>query len=419
MKHSKYLASIAFFILAVNQLQAQNTLSLQEVYQEIESKNPQLKVTDATIRSMDELAKGAKNWMAPTFGTGLYMAPYNPALWKRMADGTTGMGQYMISAEQMFPNRRLQNAETDYLNAASSVEKERKTAVVSVLYNDAKENYYTWQILIKKLEILNQNEQLLRFMIKSTEIRYKNGSGKLNSYYKTKASLGSVEKMRLEIENEINQKRISLNTLMNRNKLDSLNIDTSMVIASLLKTRVDTSPSTIYRSDVKAVEQEIKLIALQQRIENAKIKPELGIRYDHMFGFGGIPMQYTLMGMVKIPLRWSTRTEKANIESLKWKAEALSLQKEVLLNEANGKASGIISQLAMKNKQLSLYETNILPALRKNFQTTQIAYEQNTEDLSVLNEAWETLNLTQLEYLDQVASYLVLQVTLDRVLERK
>lgn len=129
-------------------------------------------------------------------------------------------------------------------------------------------------------------------------------------------------------------------------------------------------------------------------------------------------MQYTLMGMVRVPVRWSTRTQKANIESLKWKSEALSLQKQTLLNSVNGEASGVQSQISMKKKQLKLYETNILPALRKNFQTTQIAYEQNTEELSVLNEAWETLNMTQLEYLDQVGQLLNLQVSLNRILER-
>ena len=32
------------------------------------------------------------------------------------------------------------------------------------------------------------------------------------------------------------------------------------------------------------------------------LKPQFGVRYDHMFGFGGLPMQYSLMGMLKIPI---------------------------------------------------------------------------------------------------------------------
>ena len=39
-----------------------------------------------------------------------------------------------------------------------------------------------------------------------------------------------------------------------------------------------------------------------------------------MFGFGGLPMQYTLMATVRLPMAaWSSRGTKANIESLKWK----------------------------------------------------------------------------------------------------
>jgi outer membrane protein TolC len=266
---------------------------------------------------------------------------------------------------------------------------------------------------------LDQNEKLLQFMIQSTEIRYKNGLGKLNAYYKTKASLGTVQKMRLEIENDLSQKQIRLNTLMNRNQFQSFDIDSNYTLKDISDNLIDSAILLSSRSDINAIDQQIKLTALQQSVERSKLKPEFGVRYDHMFGFGGTPMQYTLMGMVRIPVRWSTRMQKANIESLKWKSEAFSLQKQTLLNKAIGESSQLVSQILIKRKQLKLYETNILPALRKNFQTTQIAYEQNTEELSVLNEAWETLNMTQLEYLDQVGQLLEMQVSLDRILERK
>ncbi|MDB5013749.1 MAG: TolC family protein [Daejeonella sp.] len=419
MKNTKTIIVLATLLLLISKVRAQDKLTLPEILQQIETQNPELKVSEATIRSMDEAAKGAKNWMPPQLGTGLFMAPYNPKLWKRMADGTTGMGQYMISAEQMIPNKSMQNAEAAYLSVESSVERERKNSTLNELYATAKSNYFDWLILQKKSKILDQNEKLLQFMIQSAEIRYKNGLGKLNAYYKTKASLGIIQKIRLEIENDLFQKRIRLNTLMNRNQFQNLDIDTSYVLKDISDNVIDSAVLSISRSDIKAIDQEIKLAALQQSVERSKLKPEFGVRYDHMFGFGGTPMQYTLMGMVRIPVRWSTRTQKANIESLKWKSESLSQQKQTLLNKANGEASGILSQILMKKKQLKLYETNILPALRKNFQTTQIAYEQNTEELSVLNEAWETLNMTQLEYLDQVGQLFNLQVSLDRILERK
>ncbi len=49
----------------------------------------------------------------------------------------------------------------------------------------------------------------------------------------------------------------------------------------------------------------------------------------------------------------------------------------------------------------------------------QLGYEQNTEELFTLFDAWETLNMTQLEYLDQLQELMLMQVELERILEIK
>jgi outer membrane protein TolC len=66
-----------------------------------------------------------------------------------------------------------------------------------------------------------------------------------------------------------------------------------------------------------------------------------------------------------------------------------------------------------------LYEDNIIPALKRNFQTMQIAYQNNTEELFELYDAWETLNMTQLRYLDQLSELLTTGAELERILEIK
>src|SRR6516164_11718845 len=83
-------------------------LSLDSILNAIKTSHPAMKMYDADIRSMDEASKGAKSWMPPEIGTGLWMTPYDPSMWKKQPDGSTGMGQYMISAQQMFPNRKEQ-----------------------------------------------------------------------------------------------------------------------------------------------------------------------------------------------------------------------------------------------------------------------------------------------------------------------
>ena len=199
----------------------------------------------------------------------------------------------------------------------SSVEKEKKNAGINELNAAAKQNYYQWMIIKKKLAVLDQNEKLLDFMIQNAELRYKNNLGKVGAYYKAKASLGNIQSTRIMLENEIVQKRIMLNTLMNRDKSDRFEIDTVYTIKNYADLSFD-SVSLTARSDIRAVENDIQLTGLEQDAERAKLKPEFGIRYDHMFGFGGFPMQYSLMGMVKLPMaKWSSRASRANVESLR------------------------------------------------------------------------------------------------------
>jgi len=286
--------------------------------------------------------------------------------------------------------------------------------------NDAKQFYYEWIILEKKLNILGQNEKLLNFMIKNAEIRYRNGMEKISAYYKAKAALGNIKNMQLMYESEITEKRIRLNTLMGRKAMADLSIDTNYRINGYDDMVFDSTLFYRNRSDLKAIDRDIDLTYLKQETEKQSLRPQFGIRYEHMFGFGGLPMQYSLMGMMKLPLtNWSSKMNKANIESLKWKASALQSQKEMMVNEYSGMAYGMRNELMLKTKQLKLYETNILPALQKNFSTMQLAYEQNTEELFMLYDAWEALYMSQLEYTELLNQALRTQVSLERIIENK
>src|SRR5712672_3375762 len=103
MKRYLLLLPVSVFNLDIALAQ---TVSLDSILREIDKSNPVVKMHDADIRSLNEAAKGARSWEAPELGTGFWMTPYNPSLWKKNADGSAGMGQYMISVTQMIPNKK-------------------------------------------------------------------------------------------------------------------------------------------------------------------------------------------------------------------------------------------------------------------------------------------------------------------------
>ncbi|MBB1286851.1 TolC family protein [Flavisolibacter sp. BT320] len=394
-------------------------MTMQEIKDSVQAVHPSLKMYEAEIRSMDAAAKGAWSWMPPEGSTGFFMTPYNPK-YIRKTDMGEGMGQYTIALQQMFPNKKRQAAEYNYMSAMSSVEKERKQAALNNLIADAKKNYYEWAVLKKKLSVLDQNEKLLEFMIKNAEIRYKNGLGKISAYYKAKAALGNLQNMRLMFENDIRLRRINLNTLMNRDKDKFFEIDTTVSIKDYTGFQFDSSAFVSARSDLRALERGIQIVGLQQQLERARFKPEFGIRFEHMIGLGGQPAQYSAMAMFRLPFTsWASRMNRANIESLQWRRESIYAERQMLLNELSGMAGNMRTEYTTKRRQLKLYEENIIPALQNNYRTMQLGYEQNTEELFELYDAWETLNMAQLEYLEQLQQLFSVQVELERILEIK
>ena len=415
MINSKYYFVLGL-ILSCTTVKAQ-TLSLEEVLTNIKTNNPQLKMYDADIQSMDAAAKGAKSWMAPQVSTGFFMTPYNTQMWKA-DDMNPGMGNYMIGFTQMIPNASKLKADFNYMNAMSSVEAENKNYTSNQLNALAKTNYYQWLIANKKIKIANDNLLLLEYMIKSMEIRYQYNMDKLPTYYKAKSQYSILENMIVMLQNDISQKRIMLNTLMARDKNTGFEIDPTYTLNDFDFINSDSISLSQNRSDVKAIEKSIILNELKIAAEKTKLLPEFGIKYDHMFAFGEDPNQFTLMLMVNIPFApWSSKMNKANINSFKIKNESLNFQKQMILNEASGMISGMNVELTNLKKQYDITEKKIIPALRRNYDTSIIAWQNNTGDLFVVLDAWEAFNMAQMDSLDKLQAILNTQVEIEKQLE--
>lgn len=397
------------------------TLTLDSVLKIIVKQQPELKVYDAQIKAYETYASGARSLDPPQIGAGLFMTPYNPMMWK--ADpmtGNPGMGSFMLSAQQMFMNPKKLNANASYMNSMAKVEREMKAAMQNDLFSMAKMNYYEWQVLKKKLKVLTESEELLSYLVKSTEIRYSYGMDKLNGYYKAKAMQGDIQNMKLMTELEIKQMRINLNTLMNRNPDIPFDIDTTLSVKNYEMSSVDTTQISSQRSDYKMYSQNINLLKSKQLYERSKRLPDFGIKYDHMLAFGTQPQQFSLMAMLTVPIvPWSSKMYKSSVAGLNYEMEVYKNRQQVILNQTAGELQKIQEELRNKKVQLALFERTILSSMKKNYETSLLAYEQNTEELFMVLDAWVNLKTTQLGYLDLVKDLLLLQVKYEKQLEIK
>ncbi len=418
MQKNKYFLILSCCILSCSNIIAQ-TLPLDSILMVIKDNNPQLKMYDADIQSMDAAAKGAKSWMPPQVNTGFFMTPYNAKMWKA-DDMNKGMGSYMLGVTQMLPNAKKLKADYNYMSSMSSVEKENKNYTINQLYAAAKTSYYQWMVLNKKIKIANDNLSLLEYMIKSMEIRFQYNMDKLPTYYKAKSQYSELQNMIVMLQNDIVQKRIMLNSLMARDKNIIFEIDTTYNLNDFKYLKTDSLQLAANRSEIKAIDKSITTNQLKAKAERAKLLPEFGLRYEHMFAFGKQPQQFSAMLMVNLPfMPWSSKMFKANVNSYLLKNESLKWQKEMILNEATGMISGMSTELMSLNKQYEITQNSIIPALRRNYETALIAWQNNTGDLFVVLDAWEALNMAQIDALDKLQAILLTQVEIEKQLEIK
>ena len=384
--------------------------SLDSILLKIENNNPSILKFNYEMKALDTYAKGAKNWDAPQIGTGLFMMPYS------FKNG----GSYMLSTQQMFPNSKKLKAKTNYMKGMSSIKLEKQNVTKIQLITQAKTIYYQWLILKKKQKVLVGNENILNALIKSLELEYSYGKGKLSSIYKAKANLAQLENTKLIIKNDIQQKNIALNTLMNQNKETIFDIDTSYTINNYEITNIDSAVLNSIRSDMKLLDNSIQLVKLNQEFQRSKRKPDFGVRYDNMLGIKSHMFAFNLMGMITIPIvPWSSREVKANLTAMDFEIKGFEVEKNSIVNEVTVKFQLIKTKITNKKQQLSLFEKNIIPALENNYKISLATYKENNEELFMVLDALQTLKMTQIEYLNQLMELLLLQVEYENEMQIK
>ena len=401
---------LAVLVFPFGKSHAQTTLPLDSILSRIEHNHPALKAPDARIREFDTYAKGAVSLPPPQVSGGFWMTPYNPQRWSE------GMGAFMLSGEQMLPNRKMQEAEGRYMASMSGMQVAEKGVMRNMFFAEAKTAFYNWQVLKKKIAVLEESKNLLRLMIESAKERFKFNREKLGSIYKAEAELADLDRMQAMYAGEIRQQKTMLDALMQFPPEADFDVDTVWQMPPL-PILPDTS-RIAFRSDIQAVKINLLTARLEQEWQRSKLKPEFGVRYDHMFAFGGTPWQFSLMGMVTVPIApWANKDIKAKIEGIDYRLAAFEWEKAALANQIRGALADRLVMMQTLQNQIERYENDIVPNQRKRFQSTLLAYEQNTDELFMALDAWLELKMSRLAQLDLLQQLLQAKTVYEKELE--
>lgn len=394
----------------------QQVLSLEQILKEIADNNPALKAYDSRIKSTDAKVDGAGSWMAPMVGVGTFMTPY-PG---QGMIGENDRGAFMISAEQDIPNPAKVKANRAYLMSRSLTEVYGKSEQFNEFRARARQLYLGLLIAHKRIRFQKENQQIMYTMKKLAEIRYPFNQGGLNQVFKAEGRAYEAENMILMTEADISSKKIALNSLMNKPAASVFEIDTTFKVSFIPMADLDTAYIAGTRSDILHMDHDIhdmekNIIRMRQ-----EAKPDFRIRFDHMSNYSSMmPRQFTVMGMLSIPIApWSSRMYKSEIRSMNFEREAMRQEKEAMLTEILGMSRSMENDLSVMQKQIRNYESKILPALHKYLKVSMLSYQENKSDLNTVIDGWEALNMSQMNYLDQLQKFYQMIVEYEKNIER-
>jgi outer membrane protein TolC len=257
-------------------------------------------------------------------------------------------------------------------------------------------------------------------MLKLARIRYPYSQGKLGSIFKAEARLHEVANMAEMTANAIAQQNVQLNMLMNLPKDTRYHIDTQLTVPAPVNLPADTALWAGTRSDLRQLDRTIESMRLNVRLEQLERKPDLRIRFDHMSPRDNMmPQQFTAMGMVSIPIApWSAKMYKANAKAMNLEIQAMQRERESIVNEAEAMIRSMGLELNTMHHHLQNYENKIIPALKKNYDVTMLAYEQNKAELPEVLDAWEALNMANMTALDDLQALYKMTVDYEKQLEK-
>jgi cobalt-zinc-cadmium efflux system outer membrane protein len=402
------------FLFAI-QLQAQ-MVTLDSVLRTIDKQNPMLQEYDNKVKALNTYAEGAKSWMAPMVGVGTFMTPYP----NQMLMDERDKGAWMFSVEQEIPNPSKLTANKKYLSSKAAVEEQSRSVQFNQLRSEAKAMYYQWLIAEEKITTLKESQQIIELMLKLARIRYPYNQGTLGSIYKAEGRLAEVQNMIEMASGQIEESSSRLKSLMNIPHDTQIMVDTTTQISYEPNQLIyDTASLSRQRSDIRQIDKTIDVMKLNQQVQRYQARPDFKIRFDHMQPIGNMPTQFTAMAMVSIPIApWSSKMYRSEVKGMQYDIEAMKKGREAILVETRGMLAGMASQLNRMKQQLDNYKTKIIPALRKNYQTLILAYEENREQLPIVIDWWEAMNMAQMEYLNKNEEYYNMIVSYEKELEK-
>ncbi len=398
----------------VHRQNAQRSITLEEVIEQIESANPDLRAARLRADALGRVPDQVSAWPDPSISVGYQPVPMLTAHGAQRS-------QWTIEQIIPYPGKRGLRASVAGLDARVA-ERERE-ALLDDLILQAKEAYYDLYRLDRIEALIGNFEAELRQFEEAVAVRYEVGSGQQQALLKAQLERNQLTQRLHHIEGARRRAAATLARLTN----DPEGPDYYLAAEPTPPNAVDLEPT---RLTELAFAQRPELAALETAAEQADREidlarldgyPDVGLRITY-FDIAGRDVPATAGGRdalalgatVRIPLQ-RTRI-RASVDEARLRRSRIEAQQEAVRSHYRTQIDELVAAIEHESWSIDEFESILLPQAASMVEAATSAYSTGSASFLDLLDAERTLFSLRSGYIDAVNRLLVASARLERVL---
>jgi len=405
------LLPILLFFLLYALCSAAFPQSVDSLINEAMLNNPQLKALELRIESAEYRSEGVGYLPPPTIGLEFTQVPLaNPDPFNQALSQNLSISQMFMLGGKL---SAMNEAEKKNISVA---EKEYEVYKLKLIL-DIKSKYYELWMNEHHWELRDENINLLKSLLESTQNLYTVGRAKYSDLLMLKAELADNETKSKVFENEVSAAVYRMNSLLGRD-LENKDLEVYHVwsIDSLKYSPEELEEKLISSNpEIGKMQQMIEMNELELNVNSKERIPDLMLQGmimrmprgmfvtsktppEMIDGMGKTEYMYGLMASIDLPFApWSAGKYSAKDNELQSTISGLSSEKFDMQRRLISDLKAMIEKLKSAWEQVNLYSKQVIPLYKQTLDAQLIEYQNSRISINDLINTLEMLIMKEEE----------------------
>ena len=382
---------------------------VQKLVDEAVRNNPDLKMLEAKIEVYGERPPQAESLDNPRVGLSIANLPVDTFRFDQEP-----MTQKQISLWQKLPFPGKLGLKGDIARKELEVVREEYGEKKNSVIMQVKVAYRELIFIARSIKITEENRDLLRNFVKTTETKYSVGKGIQQDVLKAQVELSKINDLLISLEQKRQSMTARLNTLLDRPADAAFSPDEE--ISPVQETTFALSFEELQSI---AIENRPSLLGLQHLIERYRLAErfaeknyypdfDVGVSYgqrDNARTGEERPDFISGFVTVSVPLWYKTK-ERRKVSEEKANIRKAVEQYNAAKNDVFFQIKDILTEIERYNREIGLYKTGLVPQSKTSLESAMSGYQVDKVDfITLVNNELSVYNY-EIEYYRLITNYM-------------